>query len=307
MLHRKTLVVYLLLMCLAVLGVRVVQAAPVGNFVQVEGTVDILKGGKVPAVPVKVQGGVDIGDLVRTKSDSRAQIKFVDNTVLTIAPESGITIEDYMFDPANNNRKAVVDVLRGMVHTAVEKVNTQTEPDFVMKTTTAVLGVRGTRWYTKILPTATDIYTQEAKLEVRNILPGVPGVQIMRNFQYCRVGMNLPPTPLISITPENLKLLEKQMKSGIGTSFNGTIPGALAGPHWPPLSPQYLGERTQVEYLGSGLYKPPQVIPPVITPTQDFRAHGETIYPSPYPPTEPGNSGGRSGGSETSGGYRSTP
>lgn len=277
MLKRNCLVVSLLLTGLLFIIALAAQAAPVGNLTLVEGTVDLLKGGKVPAVQAKVQDGVDVGDMVRTKTDSRAEIRFVDNTVLTIAPESGITIEDYMFDAATSSRKAVVDVVRGLVHTAVEKVNASGEPDFVMKTHTAVLGVRGTKWYTKLTPTTTDIYTEEAKLEVKNILPEIPGVQILGNFQYCQVGMYLPPTVPIGITQENLQLLEKQMKTGIGASLPDTGPGVQAGGNWPPLSPKYLGERSQVEYLGSGFYVPPRITTPVIPPAV------ETVTPPPAP------------------------
>ncbi len=291
MLKRNFILVSLLLTCLLAFGSQAALAAPVGNFIQVEGNVDLLKGGKVPAIPAKAQGGVEVGDVVRTKSDSRAEIKFVDDSVLAIAPESGITIEEYMYDAAKSERKAVVGVLRGMVHTAVEKVNPTGEPDFIMKTHTAVLGVRGTKWYTKLLPTATDIYTEEAKLEVRNILPEIIGVQIMGNYQYCRVGMFLAPTTPIDISKENLQLLEKQMKYGINTGQTDTGPGPLAGPNWPPLSPKYLGERSLVEYLGSGFYVPPRIAQPHLIPHVV-----ETVAPPPPAPVRPSPPDGRGTG-----------
>jgi hypothetical protein len=274
--------VSLLLICLVLVGPLAVQAAPVGTFIQVEGSVDLLKGGKVPAIPVKVQGPVEVGDLVRTKSQSRAQIKFVDDTVLTIAPDSGITIEEYMFDAAKSERKAVVGVLRGLVHTAVEKVYPKAEPDFIMKTHTAVLGVRGTKWYTKLLPTATDLYTEEnkgTKLEVRNILPEIPGIQLMGPLQYLQVGKFAPPTVPINITRDDLKPLQKQMVSGIGAGLTGLGPEALTERLWPPLFPKYSGERSMVEYLGSGFYVPPRIAPPhIIQPIPQ---------PEPYPPYNP--------------------
>jgi FecR protein len=258
--------VSLLLICLIVVGPLAVQAAPVGTFIEVEGTVDLLKAGKVPAVPAKVQGPVEVRDLVRTKTQSRAQIKFVDDTVLTIAPDSGITIEEYMFDAAKSERKAVVGVLRGLVETAVEKVYPKAEPDFIMKTHTAVLGVRGTKWYTKLLPTDTDIYTENEKglkLEVKNIHPEIPGVQIMGPLQFVRVGMYTPPTVPVNITPEDLKVLAAQMKTGIGAGLTDFSPEALAERLWPPLFPKYSGERSLVEYLGSGFYVPPRIAPPM--------------------------------------------
>jgi hypothetical protein len=258
--------VSLLLISLVLLGPLAVEAAPVGTFIQVEGSVDLLRGGKPPAVLVKLQGPVEVGDMVRTKSQSRAQIKFVDDTVLTIAPDSAITIEDYMFDAAKSERKAVVGVLRGLVHTAVEKVYPNAgEPDFIMKTQTAVLGVRGTRWYTKLLPSNTDIYTEDEKglkLEVRNILREIPGFQIMGPLQFVRVGMYAPPTVPVNITLDDLKILKQQLTSGIGAGLPNLGPEALVERVWPPLFPKYSGERSMVEYLGSGYYVPPRIAPP---------------------------------------------
>ena len=256
----------LLLICLVMVAPLAVQASPVGSFIEVEGTVDLLRGGKVPAIPAKLQGPVDVGDVVRTKAQSRAQIKFVDDTVLTIAPDSGITVEEYMFDAAKSERQAVVGVLRGLVHTAVERVYPKAEPDFIMKTHTAVLGVRGTRWYTKLLPTDTDIYTEDEKglkLEVKNIHPEIPGVQIMGPLQFVRVGMYTPPTVPVNITKEDLKVLAQQMKTGIGAGLTDLTPEALTERLWPPLFPKYSGERSMVEYLGSGFYVPPRIAPPV--------------------------------------------
>jgi hypothetical protein len=279
--------VSLLLICLVVVAPLAVQAAPVGTFIEVEGTVDLLKGGKAPAILVKLQGPVEVGDLVRTKSQSRAQIRFVDDTVLTIAPDSGITIEEYMFDAAKSQRKAVVGVLRGLVHTAVEKVYPSAgEPDFIMKTHTAVLGVRGTKWYTKLLPTATDVYTEDQKglkLEVSNILPEIIGVQIMGPSQFSRVAAYTPPTVPVDITREDLKPLERQMFSGIGAGLTDFSPEQLVERLWPPLFPKYSGERSLVEFLGSGFYVPPRIAPPHImqqTPVT-MTPHSEPPYMPP--------------------------
>jgi hypothetical protein len=281
--------VSLLLICLVMVGPLAVQAAPVGTFIEVEGTVDLLKGGKVPAIPVKVQGPVEVGDLVRTKSQSRAQIKFVDDTVLTIAPESGITIEEYMFDAAKSERKAVVGVLRGLVHTAVEKVYPKAEPDFIMKTHTAVLGVRGTRWFTKLTYNATDVYTEDEKglkLEVRNILPEITGVQLMGPLQYLRVSAYLSPPAPVNITIKDIKALRRQMISGIGLDLLGLGPEALAERLWPPLFPKYSGERSQMEHLGSGFYVPPRIAPPPIIQPPPMPVTPQPQHPSMPPDGE---------------------
>jgi len=273
--------VSLLLICLVGL-IPAAQADPVGTFLQVEGRVDLLKGSRLPATAVKVKDPVAVGDVVRTKSLSRAQIKFVDDTVLTIAPESRVTIEEYMFDGAKGERQAVIQVLRGLVHTAVGKVYPQTEPDFIMKTHTAVLGVRGTRWYTKLLPNSTDIYTEASKLEVKSIFPEVVGVVVMGDLQYVRVGWFIPPTIPVNITQDDLKPLEQQMKFGIGTAEDiDTGPDQLGKVPKLPLAPDYVAEPDPLDNLRSGAYVPPRIAsPPIIAPPPP-------PPPTPSPPSPP--------------------
>jgi len=215
-----------------------VEAAVVGRFVLVEGRVDLLKGGKLPLVPAQVQAGLEQGDVVRTKSDSRAQIQFVDETVLTIAPSSRVAIEDYVFDAAKGKRSAVIEIFRGLVQTVVKKIYRMEEPDFVVKTTTAALGVRGTKWYTQILPSATDVYTEEAGevtqlnykpspnagLEVKNRFPEITGKVVLKAMQFTRVGLELAPTVPVNITKEDLKYLQAQIipEATGGTSTSRT-------------------------------------------------------------------------------------
>jgi hypothetical protein len=113
------------------------QADVVGRLTQVEGRVDLMKGGQPPATPVKVNEGVQTGDVLRTKSQSKAQITFIDRTTLAIAPESRVAIEAYMFDPAKKKRNAVLQLFRGLAHLVVSKVYKVVKPDFVVKTHTA--------------------------------------------------------------------------------------------------------------------------------------------------------------------------
>src|SRR5208337_2538263 len=203
----------------------VAQAVPVGRFEQVEGSVDLMKGGKFPAVPVKVQDGVEQGDAVRTKSLSRAQIRFVDDTALTIAPESRVAIDEYIYDAAKSKRQATVEVFRGIVHFVVTKI-LQTEPDFIMKTHTGVLGVRGTGWYAQLTALHTDIYNEQGTTEVHNVFPEVPGKVTLTGMEFTRVGINLPPTLPLPITPQDLQQLRIQFSTSPGAG-GGTSAGGL--------------------------------------------------------------------------------
>ena len=119
-------------------------AEVVGHLTQIQGRVELLKGGKLPAAEAKAQDGVEPGDVLRTKSFSRAQIAFLDNTTVTISPESRIAIEEYRFDPGKGKRSAVLQLFQGLAHFVVSQVYKVQEPDFIVKTHTAAMGVRGT-------------------------------------------------------------------------------------------------------------------------------------------------------------------
>ncbi|MCX5893078.1 MAG: FecR family protein [Deltaproteobacteria bacterium] len=148
-------------------------AEVVGHLTQVEGRVELLKGGKLPAVEVKAQDGVEPGDVLRTKSLSRAQITFLDNTTVTISPEARIAIEEYMFDPAKGKRSVVMQLFQGLAHFVVSQVYKVQEPDFIVKTHSAAMGVRGTDVGIRLTPNDTTILNFQGVVRVANIFPEV--------------------------------------------------------------------------------------------------------------------------------------
>ena len=184
----RLLVIILILAALAI--PLTAHAAAVGRFTLIKGQVDVLKGGKVPAIPAKVQDGVETGDVIRTKSGAKAQLSMVDDSVITLAPESRLAIADYQYNPARQERRAVLRLFRGLVHTVVNRIIKTEEPDFIMETHTATIGVRGTNWYTLLGPNSTGVYLPQGYFgrqfqpphrsglgpaAVRALYPGSPG------------------------------------------------------------------------------------------------------------------------------------
>ncbi len=216
-------------------------AAVVGRLTQVEGRVDLLKDGKLPATPAKVEDSLQMGDVIRTKSLSRAQLTFMDNTVLTISPESRIAIEEYMYDPAKGKRSAVLQLFQGLAHVVVSKLFKVQEPDFLIKTHTAVMGVRGTEVGIRLAPNASTFLNFEGLTQVGNIFPEVGDAMFKRvskiAFSFGRasvllyamqgtmVARGLPPTLPFQVSAEERKQFMGQMATGL-TSRKGKDAGA---------------------------------------------------------------------------------
>jgi hypothetical protein len=208
------------------------QAAPVGRFLMLEGQVDLLKHGKLPAAPAKITEPVEVGDVIRTKSRSRAQVLFMDDTILTLAPETRVAVADYFFDQPRGLRRALLRVFQGLAHTLVKRALELQQPDFLMQTHTAGLGVRGTEWYTLLLPNRTMIFNIHGLLEVSSSNRRLGGSLLLPALKYTAVHRDQPPGPAQDLTPEILTLLLKMMQTG-----PREIPPDLSGQ--PGLAPEF--------------------------------------------------------------------
>ncbi len=264
--RKKIQLALIILIVMAVLIPMTSHAAAVGRFTLIKGQVDLLKGGKIPAIPAKVQEGVEPGDVIRTKSGAKAQLSMVDASVITLAPESRLAIADFQYDPARGERRAVLRLFRGLVHTVVNRIIKTEEPDFLMETHTATIGVRGTDWYTLLGPNSTGVYLPRGILGVSSNLPTVPGLVRLQSGQFTQILQGLPPSMPQVLTPEILRMLERLMDTGLtdgGLGF-GQPAGGTGAQYQTPLTLPGSPDQKILQ----------QTIPPVLGPQHQTPAPG---------------------------------
>ena len=147
-------------------------AESVGKFTKVEGTVDILRGGNLPAIPVKVGDPVWVKDVIRTKSNAKAEIFFTDGNTIKISQRSRIDISEYWAE--ENRSSEILKLHRGRVEAIVPDKNAKrisVSPNahkFEIHTPCAVTGVRGTKYWTYQWENCATIAVQEGKVYVYN-------------------------------------------------------------------------------------------------------------------------------------------
>src|SRR6185503_18298845 len=83
-------------------------AQPVGRVSYTEGRVDILRAGETEAVPVLEGESVSIGDVLRTKTDSKAEISFDDDSAIHMAQSTRIVVSDYKLGDDNKREDATI-------------------------------------------------------------------------------------------------------------------------------------------------------------------------------------------------------
>jgi hypothetical protein len=87
--------------------------------------------------------GLGQDETVRTDQSGRAQLKFVDDTSLVIGPKSAVKLDKFVFDPNRTARKFVIEATVGAFRFATGK---SSHGVYEIRTPTAVIGVRGTRF-----------------------------------------------------------------------------------------------------------------------------------------------------------------
>lgn len=146
----------------------------VGRFTVVDGRVDVLRPGKTRAEPVDINATVSAGDIVRTKSNSFAEIVFTDGAVLKISESSRIEIKDYELTGDDKRKSGLLRLLRGKIRATVPKTLGRIIPisrgpsNFEVETPTAVAGVRGTDFFVWFDRGTTGVFVLDGTVETRS-------------------------------------------------------------------------------------------------------------------------------------------
>lgn len=118
-----------------------------GKFTNIEGRVDVTSPGKT-AVAANVGDPLQAGDIIRTKSKSKAEVAFIDGSILRLAANSRLRISEFSQDQGKRN--AVLNLFRGKIQNTVQTIAGAGAElsKYEIHTPTSVCGVRGTAFYT---------------------------------------------------------------------------------------------------------------------------------------------------------------
>ncbi|MBN1906598.1 MAG: FecR domain-containing protein [Deltaproteobacteria bacterium] len=133
---------------LAAVASHAVYAESIGKFTKVEGRVDITRPGS-PAEEVNAGTQVFEKDIVRSKSNSKAEILFTDGNILKLAQNTRVEISEYINE--SGRRSAVLNLFRGKIQNRVKKLLGSVLGNdgnrYEVHTPTSVCGVRGTDFF----------------------------------------------------------------------------------------------------------------------------------------------------------------
>ena len=134
--------IFLTLLIIGLLfGLPAQAQQPAGQVERQKGTASRIAAG---ATSDLAQGGrVYVGDEIRTGTGARLQIRFDDQSSLTLGENARITIDEFVYAPGGDSSQGLA-MVRGVFRFATGQIGKLKQSDIAFKTPVAVVGIRGT-------------------------------------------------------------------------------------------------------------------------------------------------------------------
>ena len=124
------------------------QETVIGYVKTVVGDATVLVGDKV----LKAQAGtpVQLGNVLKTGKPGSMGVTFRDNTIMSLGPDTEISVDEYLYAPAKGDLKLGAGIAKGSLN-YVSGVIAKLKPEAVtIKTPTGTIGIRGTHFLAKV-------------------------------------------------------------------------------------------------------------------------------------------------------------
>jgi hypothetical protein len=126
---------------------------------QVAGTVTHLSGPLVAKKPdgtvkvLAVKSEVENGDTLVSEKNTYAQVKFIDNSEITLRPGTTFHIEKFAFDADKpDGDSAAFSLVKGGLRSITGLLGKRNKEKFALKTPSATIGIRGTTFIAQYVP-----------------------------------------------------------------------------------------------------------------------------------------------------------
>ncbi len=118
-------------------------SANIGKISAINGNIIILR--NAVEIKAKKNDTIENKDIVKSIGNSKAQIIFLDKTIITIGKNTILDIEEYLFDDSIKST-ANFRVPIGIFKTITGKIAKIAKKKFILKTSNATIGIRGTHF-----------------------------------------------------------------------------------------------------------------------------------------------------------------
>ena len=123
-------------------------AADVGLVKVSKGSVQIQRGAE--KLPAPVGAAIQTNDVIVTGADGSAGVTFIDNSLVSVGPNSVFAIDKYSFDTTTHQGEFQGNLRQGRLAAISGKMVKQTPESMKIRTPSAIMGVRGTEFVVEV-------------------------------------------------------------------------------------------------------------------------------------------------------------
>ena len=194
----------------------------IGQITAIRKAVSVVHAGSPAALPLATRQPLLVADTLQTGERARAQALFLDDTMLTLGPQTRLEISEYLHDPGQQIRRMTVKLAHGTVRALVGRAFPGLGSMFVVQTGTASI-IAGTAYCT--------VWSHEGEIGVANI--GTSGA-----VSFAAAGR------VVMLEPGFYAIAQTGKPPGAAQPTNATAPPAVR---------QAIGETEMGDDLGSAV------------------------------------------------------
>ena len=184
--------------------------SPVGKVRLVQGNVIIMHADILIGYQAKKDLPLYQGDTIVTRKKGRIRFGLNDGTVLTLASETKLIINQSVYNPKKKSRFSFLSMSLGKARFWVRKLVNYKRSSFKIKTPTAVVGVRGSDFIIKATAVLTEVTAfEDTQLSI--ISPIAPEMEpaLLEDFERIIIEEGALPSEVEKVSPEEIEQLKK--------------------------------------------------------------------------------------------------
>jgi hypothetical protein len=225
-------------------------------------------------VKIEISDSIYQREIIETAANSTTQFLFLDETVLTIGPESRLVLDEMFFDPNGTKGKVTMSAMKGLFTFISGSLPSES---YEVKTPTMTIGVRGTKFDLFVARNgASTVILRRGAVDVKNLRgvtrritkvglatrvstrrsaptkPARPSVELENLFK--------PPSELKGLSPKQVNATRENVEKESDRIREQLLPKEPAKE--PTISGPKLGEKPPV--IGQPILppKPSDILPP---------------------------------------------
>jgi hypothetical protein len=174
-------------------------------------------------VQLKTGDKIYFGDTIRVNEKSNSQILLLDQTVLNVGAKSEVIIDEFVFDPSNNDGKILSQIKQGSMKVITGLISEKDPNNLIVKVPAGSIGTRGTEFQAIV-----NNDNQESKILLIGPGPGntlglrAGAVEVANNlgsvvldqpYTYTKMVPNTPPDPPVVIPAAELNEFKQSLEA----------------------------------------------------------------------------------------------